>query len=77
MRTIIDLKKLHSDLALSPKQTELLSNALEMLMTKYAGYSKLEDSQDRAYFGGTADGLNDAYKLINKIDDDYNLLVNL
>jgi hypothetical protein len=74
MQTILDLKKLHAELALTSKQKELLSDAIEKLITKYANYSKLENAQDRAYYAGTGDGLNDAYKLINNIDDDYNFL---
>jgi hypothetical protein len=72
MQTIVNLEKLHKELALTPKQIEKLSNALELLMTKYANYSKLENAQDRAYYAGVMDGLNDGYKLVNKIDDDYN-----
>jgi len=79
-KRIVNLNQLHKRLALTTEQKELLTEALETLMRKYevlANYVRDNNNNERGFhyghFTGVADGLNNAYKIINNIDDDYNL----
>lgn len=70
---VVNIQDLHDKINLTSLQKELLSKALEELMTKYSKMASLRrDEKLSAYADGVSDGLNHAFKLINNIDDDYN-----
>jgi len=54
---------------LTDAQKLALSDKLELLMAKYGKLGGREVS----YHTGVLTGLNNAYKLINEINDDYNI----
>ncbi len=56
---------------LTAAQKKDLSDKLEKLMAKYTICQIDTKSED--YFAGVVDGLNNAFKLINEIEDDYNV----
>lgn len=55
---------------LTDEQKKILSDKLEVLMGKYARLG----GRHSDYFNGVMDGLNNAYKLVNEIEDDYCIL---
>lgn len=65
---ILDLKKLHKELKLSFVQKKLLSDAFEKLI------KAKQHRQHRDYFAGEVEGINDCFKVVNNIEDDYNHL---
>ncbi len=71
MTNIINLEELHSKLKLSDEQKTLLSEAFENLIKKYNSHAESSET-NRLYFDGVADGINNCFKVINGINDDYN-----
>lgn len=61
---------------LTDEQKKVLSDKIEVLMGKYGRMiGQLElDGHNTAYLNGVMDGLNNAYKLVNEIEDDYCIL---
>ena len=55
---------------LTPEQRLELSDKLEKLMARY---NPRGSAIETLYFEGVAEGLNCAYKLVNEINDDYNM----
>lgn len=72
-----DKKSSNFGFSLSEKDREKLSYKLERLMGEFEKKAgSLEASEVSGYFWyckGVVAGLNNAYKLINKIDDEYNV----
>ena len=66
MKQVVDLSTLHADLKLTKKQKKLLGEALGKLMEKY------QRNEHKDYFAGVVDGLNNAAKMIDGTNDDYN-----
>ena len=64
MKTIVDVKN-----SLTQEQRDELSVKIEKLMAKYSAVALARGNR---YFAGVVDGMNNIYKLINEIDDDYN-----
>jgi len=62
VKTVVNVKN-----DLTPKQRQELSDKIEKLMQQYGRFSL-----ENMYFAGVIDGMNNIYKLINEIDDDYN-----
>ncbi len=54
-------------------QRQDMSDKIEIIMRKYGLLSSDNIGGDRYYFNGVAEGLNIAYKIINELDDDYNV----
>jgi hypothetical protein len=75
MSSIVDIAALSEKLNLTEEQKLLLSAAMEEIRNKYAKVENEDKSSMaiRMYCNGVADGLNHAYKIVNGIDDDYNL----
>lgn len=74
MSRIIDIAELSEKLNLTEEQKLQLGAAMEEIGSKYAkaGNKDRAPSWMQMYCQGVADGLNNAYKIINGIDDDYN-----
>lgn len=73
-------KKLHisdviSSLKLTNKQKNCIANIIEKVMDKYdkkaISAENRRDDKSLQYNSGVVDGLNNAYKIIMGIDDDY------
>lgn len=66
------------DFGLTDDQKTKLSDAIMSILSKFGRVpSKNKDNPyfddvSCSYFNGVVDGLNNAYKIVNGIDDDYN-----
>ena len=57
---------------LTPEQRLVMSDKLETLMTR-ASRNAHHAQPGELYWEGLTEGLNNAYKLVNEINDDYNM----
>lgn len=72
---IIDIEALHNELNLTNHQVKVLSDAFEKIMADYNERYIYPDrnNDSNMFFEGTINGINNCYKIVNKINDDYNM----
>ncbi len=56
---------------MSDETRKKLSDLFEKLMAKYEGLSNGDDDFVNSYYSGVIDGINNCYKVVNGVVDDY------
>lgn len=71
----MNLHELISSLNLTNDQQQCITNILEKVMNKYQiladNAENRGNEKSSAYFSGVVDGLNNAYKIVMDIEDDF------